>query len=326
MFHPATMMIKAVLQGLTEFLPVSSTAHLLFTDHILHHLGMVQGTLNLQEEAFFDIWLHLGTLIAVCVYFRKELAGFWTFAVLPQREEEPVEVLQVRRLAQQQLRAILTAFIVSAGGILGTLKLSKWVFQWMHWTVPGKIEDLSDWFLHQPLWVAVHLILVGCLMAYAERHYQRQSCGTCQPRLEGAWYHQLGILPYKAVYAVGLAQAWAAIFHGFSRSGTTMSIGLLQGFTKSQAARFTFLLSIPTFLAAMVYETLKLLAMGKHASLSAMLSGFDWGWMLLALLVSGVVGYVCVAGFVTWISRVPLWYFSVYCWMFAIGMMVLFVQ
>jgi undecaprenyl-diphosphatase len=319
------MMIKAVLQGLTEFLPVSSTAHLLLTDHLLHHLGWLTQAPDLQKEAFFDIWLHLGTLIAVCIYFRTELYGFWHLALRPQASEALTAPEQdARRLAQQQLRAIITAFIVSAFGILGTLKLSGWVFRLLHWDVPGQIEDLSDWFLHQPLWVAGHLVLVGCLMAYAEWYYQKKQCGTCQTRLEGAWYHQLGILPYKAVYGVGLAQSWAAIFHGFSRSGTTMSIGLLQGLTKSQAARFTFLLSIPTFLAAMLYETLKLFKMGGHQSLGAMLQGFDWPMMLLALGVSACVGYVCVAGFVKWISRVPLWYFSVYCWCFAAGMFWIF--
>jgi len=206
--------ILAVVQGLTEFLPVSSSAHLILIPDLLHW----------QDPGIaFDVALHLGTLIAVLLYFFRE----WIQLTLcglgfhyPKRASEQM-VMQNQRLF----------WYLVAGTIPGALV----GFFFEHW-----IEEN----LRSPIPIASAMIAIALLMWYAEysarltRRLEQTSLGDS--------------------LAIGTSQA-LALFPGVSRSGITITTGLFRGMTREAAARFSFLLSTPLIAGAAAKEVPKLL-------------------------------------------------------------------
>ena len=206
--------ILAVVQGLTEFLPISSSAHLILIPDLLHW----------QDPGIaFDVALHLGTLIAVLLYFFRE----WIQLTLcglgfhyPKRASEQM-VMQNQRLF----------WYLVAGTIPGALV----GFFFEHW-----IEEN----LRSPIPIASAMIAIALLMWYAEysarisRRIEQTSLGDS--------------------LAIGTSQA-LALFPGVSRSGITITSGLFRGMTREAAARFSFLLSTPLIAGAAAKEVPKLL-------------------------------------------------------------------
>jgi undecaprenyl-diphosphatase len=206
--------ILAVVQGLTEFLPISSSAHLILIPDLLHWP---------DPGLAFDVALHLGTLIAVLLYFFRE----WIQLALcglgfhyPKRASEQM-VLQNQRLF----------WYLVAGTIPGALV----GFFFEHW-----IEEN----LRSPIPIAAAMIAIALLMWYAEysarltRRLEQTSLGDS--------------------LAIGTSQA-LALFPGVSRSGITITTGLFRGMTREAAARFSFLLSTPLIAGAAAKEVPKLL-------------------------------------------------------------------
>ena len=297
---------KGLIQGLTEFLPVSSTAHLIFSDHLLG--GWTQGV-DPHEAEFFDILLHMGTLGAVIVFFRHELVQvFRAIATNPADPEScdtpssscPMKMLGAfgQRFPNWVWFIAISSFITVVL-ILSALKGSEMMMANMGWTAPN-VTDISEYFLAHPQWVALHLFGTGTLMFLVDRQSSRAQPSNQTPG-------DLSQMTIKQAIAVGAAQSWAAIFHGFSRSGTTISAGLFAGMDRYTATRYTFLLSIPTFIMAMVYESLKIMKLDLSGNL-------DWMPMILGTVVSGVVGYVCVKLFLRFVANNSLLPFSIYCW------------
>ena len=206
--------ILAVVQGLTEFLPISSSAHLILIPDLLHW----------QDPGIaFDVALHLGTLVAVLLYFFRE----WIQLTLcglgfhyPKRASEQM-VMQNQRLF----------WYLVAGTIPGALV----GFFFEHW-----IEEN----LRSPIPIASAMIAIALLMWYAEysarltRRIEQTSLGDS--------------------LAIGTSQA-LALFPGVSRSGITITSGLFRGMTREAAARFSFLLSTPLIAGAAAKEVPKLL-------------------------------------------------------------------
>ncbi len=283
-------LFKGFLQGLTEFLPVSSTAHLIFTDAVLRLFGTHE--IHPVEEEFFDIVLHMGTLIAVVWYFRDDLKQL--LSKVPQSVGVPGVNSRTLPLFLGLSMTVTVVFILSM------LKGTGYGFQVMGWVTPT-VENLSDFYLQTPALVAVHLLITGCLLFFTEKF---------SPKVTGP------LTPVRAA-AMGLAQGFAAIFHGISRSGSTISTGLALGLDRATATRYSFLLSIPTFLAAMVYEALKI---AEHGGVS----NLNWPAMLLGMAVSGVVGYLCVKYFILFVARHTLTGFAIYCWVMGALMLTLF--
>jgi len=206
--------ILAIVQGLTEFLPISSSAHLILLPDLLHWP---------DPGLAFDVALHLGTLIAVLLYFFRE----WLQLTLcglgfhyPKRASEQM-VLQNQRLF----------WYLVAGTIPGALV----GFFFEHWI---------DENLRNPVPIACAMILIALLMWYAEysarltRRLEQTSLGDS--------------------LTIGNAQA-LALFPGVSRSGITITTGLFRGMTREAAARFSFLLSTPLIAGAAAVEVPKLL-------------------------------------------------------------------
>lgn len=294
-------LVKAVLQGLTEFLPVSSTAHLIFTDALFKLYGWSERTL-LGEDEFYDILLHVGTLMAVLFYFRRDLTAiFYTMIGRSSALDVPQHLghFDLKKLPWQ---GILTTLVTV--GFIGVMLLgSKVVMGAMGWT-SAHVRDLSDFYLAHPHWVAIHLIITGGLLWFTDAYAARRQGQAAQ-------------LGSRQAIVVGLFQGFAAIFHGISRSGSTISGGLISGLDRLTATRYAFIISIPIFIMAPLYDFWKMRDMGLD-------SHFNWPVMLTGVAVSALVGYFCIKYFIRYVATHGLKAFAVYCWLMGLLMLALF--
>lgn len=300
---------KGILQGLTEFLPVSSTAHLIFTDTLVRLFGWHSRPPLPGEEEFFDILLHIGTLLAVIFYFRAELVQIFMLWFNPKGAKQLTGAYQAavnnpqhRKLELRALPIYLAvSMVITVCFILGMLKGTELIFSRIPGLPPG-VTDISEFYFHYPQWVAAHLIITGCLLFGTEWVSGKRAAG-------GEHFNM------KHATVIGFAQGCAAIFHGISRSGSTISTGLLAGLDRVTATRYSFLLSIPTFTMAAVYEFVKVGNMGH-------LGDLNWPAMLVGTLLSMIIGYLCVKYFIQFVARHSLKGFAVYCWIMGISMLV----
>jgi undecaprenyl-diphosphatase len=210
----AQIVLLAFVQGFTEFLPISSSAHLVLAPLLFGY--------ELQSLAF-DVAVHLGTLAAVSLYFRRELAAMAVAAA---------GSLARRRLDSPDARLAWMIVVATAPLLILGLPLK------------GLLEMLREDDRLIALVIAATTIGFGLLLWIADRRGRRA-------RDE----HSLG---WRGALLVGLLQA-IAIIPGTSRSGITMTAGLFLGLTRRAASRFSFLLSIPTILMAGALETLDLI-------------------------------------------------------------------
>lgn len=289
---------KGILQGLTEFLPVSSTAHLTFTNAFFRLFGWHEQPLRPGEEEFFDILLHLGTLMAVIYYFRSDLARLilmMTGETTEETKENPKDHLAGLSIRRVPLYLVLSMTVTCV--FIGIMLLgSEAVMDAMGWSNPPYLETISDFYFVHPQWVAFHLIITGCLLFFTEKASARIKANPESNEFTKG----------HAMF-IGLFQGFSAIFHGLSRSGSTISAGLMTGLDRVTATRYSFLLSIPTFMLAMVYESVKLSKMGIILELS-------WPEMLAGMAFSAIVGYLCVKYFIQFVAKHSLVGFAVYCW------------
>jgi len=242
--------ILGIVQGLTEFLPISSSGHLIFVPWLLDWQYLLD---NPEFNKTFDVALHLGTFIALVVYFWRDigvLLAAWARSLTTRRVETPEG-----RLAWLILLSMVPAAIV---GVL--------------------FEETIVNVLGAPWLVAVLLIVFGAVMWAADRWSRK--------------VREMEQLGWRGALTIGVSQA-LALSPGVSRSGVTMVAGLLVGLTREAAARFSFLMSIPIIAGAAAYSGLDILREGLPAGtagpflagiVSAALSGFAAIWFLLAYL------------------------------------------
>ena len=266
--HLYQAVVLAVIQGLTEFLPVSSTAHLILFPWLL---GWPDGGLA------FDVALHIGTLAAVFLYFLRDwvelaLAGIGMHYPAQASDQE---VHQNRRLFWYLVAGTIPA------AILGFL-------------FEKKFEDA----FRKPLPIAGAMIVVALIMWWADvraRHLRTLEQTT------------LGDSMY-----IGTAQA-LALFPGVSRSGITITAGLFRNMTRETAARFSFLLSTPVIAGAAVKELPKIMKLHHAGALDIPNST-----ILIAIAVSGLVGYAVIALFLRYLQTQTLKLFVYYRILFGI--------
>ena len=224
--------IIGIVQGLTEFLPVSSSAHLVF----------VQKFLGVESSIAFDVFLHLGTLIAVMWFFRydiyKMLVSWWSSIqdIFHGRFKEGFYDDPYKRLAWYVILATIPV------GLVGVL-----------------FEDSVDALFSGALYVPAFFLFVTGTILYLS---QRMSSGEIN----------YNTITKKEALFMGLGQA-CAILPGLSRSGTTIAAGLTIGLNKEFAAKFSFILSIPAILGAFILQ-LKDIGSAMDANLLPVLLGF----------------------------------------------------
>ncbi|MCS7303176.1 MAG: undecaprenyl-diphosphate phosphatase [Bacteroidota bacterium] len=238
--------LLGVIQGVTEFLPISSTAHMTIFGHLC---GMLDPQHPERWTATIAI-VQLGTLGAVLAYFAGDVRTI-TAAVLRQTFVERIP-------PHRQGGAARLGWLVVGGSIpIGVLGLA------FRSVIEGPLTK-------NPLLIVAMLASVAFLMLYAERM-------PGQRLLEE--------LNFRDAVVVGIAQAMA-LLPGASRSGTTISVGLLLGYTREAAARFSFLLSIPALLASGLLELVSALQILPSADLQE---------VVIATLVAALSGYGAIA-------------------------------
>ena len=259
-------LLLALLQGFTEFLPISSSAHLVFPSLLL---GWP------DQGLAFDVAVHVGTLLAVILYYRRDLLAMAGGCLLAARERRANDDA---RLVLWLALATLPACVV---GFLG--------------------KDFIETHLRSLPVIATTTLVFGLLLGLAEWHARRSEVRFDK----GAGSDGARPLGLQVALLVGLAQALAPV-PGVSRSGITLTAGLLLGLSRQAAARLSFLLSIPVIAGAGLLKTLDLIAAG---------GAVNWGQLALASLTAGLVAYACIAVFLRLLDRVGLmpfvWYLLV---------------
>ena len=262
------LIILALVQGITEFLPISSSAHLVLLPEI---------TGNADQGLVMDVAVHLGTLFAVMLYFRSDigqiLRGFTTD--LTRKTDAAVSA---RRLGYMVLWASLP--VVFAGLIL-------------HVFIPNGIRSVEV--------IAFTTVFFGLILGWAD--------------YKGAREKTLEALTFKDAFLIGLAQMLALI-PGTSRSGITMTAGLFLGYTRTEAARFSLLLSIPAILGAGaigIYDVVKA---------GDMMLGID---ALIGIVLSFFTAYGAITLMMRWLSSSSFMPFVVYRLLLGIALLFFFI-
>jgi len=247
--------VLGIVQGLTEFIPVSSTAHLVFAARVVGLYGGEDKLLQAQQTTATIAVIQLGTLLAVIIYFAGDIINI------------------LRAFVRDHLT------LIRQTNQTGSARLSH--DAWLGWLViigslPVAIVGLLfkkqiEGTFTKNLWViATMMIVVALLLAMAE--------------LVGKRVRDMQQLGIRDAFAVGSAQCLALI-PGSSRSGSTIMAGLFAGETRETAARFSFLLSIPAIAASGLLELKEAIAKVPHDS---------YGALVVATIISGIVGYASI--------------------------------
>lgn len=260
---PWQAILLGILQGLTEFLPVSSSGHLVIVPHLL---GWPDPGLLL------DAMLHVGTLAAIVVFFWGDLIRLATAAIASIRR---------RSLADPMAR-------VAWGLVVGT--------------IPGALagvllEDVFERLFGMPRAAAAFLLVTAVLLLVSE-YASRDARRARRPLTALAWLDAL---------VIGLAQMMA-IIPGLSRSGSTIAAGMLMGFPREEAARFSFLLGVPIMVGTGLYQILKIV--------TGTVTSTPLAVMLVGVIAAAMSGYVAIAGLLALVRRRSLVGFAVYCIVF----------
>lgn len=258
--------LLGLVQGLTEFLPVSSSGHLVAFQEIF----------RIEEATLaFDVILHLGTLVAVVVFFWRDIVAMvkelflWAGELIGVKKEK----LSWR---DNGYRVMMVMIIVAS--------------------IPTAIIGLVFGDLFEKIFSSLHIVgftlfITGGLL-WLSNHMLR---GRKQPQN----------ITIADSITIGLIQG-IAITPGISRSGSTIFAGLLRGFNNELAIRFSFLLSIPTILGAALLEGKKVFEVGQ---------GFqDFLPIFIGFIVAAFSGYFAIRFLIGLINRKKLHYFSYYCW------------
>lgn len=217
--HLLQAILMGIVQGLSEFLPISSSAHLVFTSNFYKVFKGIEIAQESNQEIFLDIMLHLGTLIAVLIFFRKEIMQILKALCLGIKNKE---------YSNEDFK---TGIYIALGTVVTVL-------------IAYPLNEVAGGLVFMPAIVGLLLIFTGSLLLFSEfwakKHPDKKA------------------VTLKSSILMAIAQGLAAL-PGFSRSGLTIATGLLSGNDRTTAAKYSFLLSIPIILgASMLYPLIKL--------------------------------------------------------------------
>jgi undecaprenyl-diphosphatase len=247
------VIVLGIVQGLTEFLPISSSAHLILASDI---------TGWADQGLVFDIAVHLGTLLAVVVYFNKTLKNM-------------IYEWLTKGFTSNQSNDSRLAWYV----ILGTIPVGLF----------GLIfKDSIEMYLRSALVIAISTIIFGLLLGYASRRGNGQKTEVD--------------LTWLAAIIIGIAQA-IALIPGTSRSGITITMALLLGFSATASARFSFLLSIPVIVLAVLLQAVDIVQL--HSVIHI-------GSLLIGIAVSFISAILCIHYFLKLLDKIGMMPFVIY--------------
>ena len=265
--------VLAIIQGLAEFIPVSSSGHLIIVRRLLGW-----NELSPAHELTFDVALHFGTLLSVLFYFRRTWFQIVRAALGGKvvRFSEATSSDQDLTLDEQREERLLLWFLAAA-------------------TIPGAIagklleHSAEDYFREHIFLIAGALIIVALMMWWAEKVGQLKK--------------PLTAISFADAIIVGCAQA-TALVPGVSRSGSTITAGLFRNMTRDAAVRFSFLLSTPLIAGSALLKARELRKEGLPAGMHAP--------FIVGVLVSAIVGYVAIAWLIRYLQSHSLKVFIVY--------------
>ncbi len=272
--------VLGIIEGITEFLPVSSTAHLRIAD-ALFHISLSDGYWKM-----YTIVIQLGAILCLPVYFRSRIAKF--ISTFPQGESGD------RTALTHPLGLTAVAFVTTA---IPAFLLTK--------TIGKHLESLSI--------MGGSLLIGGIVMWIVDAMNAPSEAagpGAATSRIH-TWKVEAMSLG-QAIW-IGACQILSAVFPGTSRSMSTIAAGQLAGMSRASALEFSFFLSIPTMVAATCYDLLKSLR-GKGANPIGVSQIDPHGWIVLAIgfVVSFLVAYAAVAWFMAWVRKHGFVPFAVY--------------
>lgn len=270
--------VLGVVQGLFMFLPVSSTAHLVLTQHWLIRQGYDLPAPESPEMILFDLVVHVGTLVSIAVVFWKSLSRVVaggvrdTWAWVSSAGNAGRELLFLRL-------GLLCALSVLVTAVIGF-----------------SLKAGFEWVFANPLAVACTLTVTGILLWWTDQ---------LSPRLRG-------LRQFKPSMAavIGMAQGFA-LMPGLSRSGMTITFALFVGLKRRWAAEYSFFLAIPTILAATLVQSISVIR-------DVGFNGLDWPALAVGFVVAAVVGVVSLKLVVFLLLRARLKVFSFYLWALAL--------
>jgi len=257
-----------IVQGVAEFLPISSSGH----------LSILQNLFNMdysdEQHILFDVLLHLGTLVSICVVYRKELRDMIS---------DSLDYLRMRGDTDSDEPLVLKA---PARALLFVLVGS------LPMVVAAIFYNMVMRLFFIPAFVGFALIVTGGILFVTEKFIQKGSKTEKTMTLMDA-------------VIIGLSQA-VAILPGLSRSGTTISVGLARGLSGSYAVRFSLLLSIPAVFGATLYSLFRAIRDGADFSL--------FPTYLLGMIVAAVVGFLAIQLIRRLMAKGMFGKFAYYCW------------
>jgi undecaprenyl-diphosphatase len=266
----AAAVILGLIQGLGEFLPISSSGHLVLAQALLGLAG---------PEVAFDVALHLGTLTAVFIFYRKTLAAlFLELRFLPGALLRPARLKNLYQTRPDFRFGLLI--------IIGTLPVAL---------IGLFFKDVLEKSFDSTGGVGVALIITGTVLRLAGRR--------------GRNGREAGLMTIGDALLIGLAQA-LAIAPGLSRSGFTICAGLFLGLSRLTAARYSFLLSVPAILGAVILE-----------ARGGLESSFTAPQFAAGVAVAAVSGYLALALLIRLLKKDDFSVFSWWCW--AVGLLAL---
>lgn len=246
------LIILAMVQGITEFLPISSSAHIIILPHIM----------NWEDQGLLmDIAVHFGTLLAVILYFRKDV---WKLTI------GGIDFLRRRQSTDQTLflhLVVATIPVVIAGAIVGAI-------------APDGVRLIQV--------LALTSIIFGIILYVADRYSDTQRV--------------ISQMTYKTAFLAGLGQCFAVI-PGTSRAGASMTALRMLGFSRTETAHYSCLMSIPTIIAASVWMGAKVLKVNHFALY------YD---VALAAFLAFILGYISIAFMMRWVQNSTYSIFVVY--------------
>jgi undecaprenyl-diphosphatase len=287
--------ILGIVEGLTEFLPVSSTAHLRLSEALLHASGWAPGlTLDSGYWKMYSIVIQLGAIMCLPVYFWSRITKF--LSTFPKGESGDRNVLT------HPLGLTMVAFVVTA------------IPAWLLTKVIGKhLEDVGI--------IGWSLLIGGIIMWIVDAmHAKAEAAGPVPGSRIRTWKMEAMSLG-QAIW-IGFCQIFSAVFPGTSRSMSTIAAGQIAGMSRAAALEFSFFVSMPTMAAATLYTLYKSLR-GKGENPIGVAQIDPHGWVVLAIgfVVSFIVAYGSVAWFMAWVRKRGFTPFAIY--RIVIGVLVL---
>lgn len=248
--------IYGIVEGITEWLPISSTGHLILVEELIPFQGTTEGFFDM-----FDVVIQLGAILAVVVLFWNKI---WPFALTKKAREGGTGVKSFIRMDIMNLwfRIIVSTLPAAVIGIL--------------------FDDVFDALFYNPVSVAVALIVFGVAFIVIENWNKGRS-----PKVTA-----LSDITYSAAFLIGAFQLIAAVFPGTSRSGATIVGALLIGISRTVAAEYTFFLAIPVMFGASLLKLLKFGFVFTPLEMGVLAVGTLVSFIVSVFVLRFLIGYI----------------------------------